>query len=1084
VTVLFADVVDSTPLAERLDPEEMHALLDRSFQLVLDEVHRYEGTINQFTGDGVMALFGAPLAVEDAPRGAVLAALAIQRALAPLDAEVRERHGMPFLWRIGINSGPVVVGRIGDDLRMDYTAVGDTTNLAARLEQAALPGTVLISEATEHLVSGFFELRDLGALGVKGKSQPVHAFSVLGGRNVAGRIEAAADTGLTALAGREQELAALQTAFESAREGHGQLVMVVGEAGIGKSRLLFEFRRRLADTPHTWIEGRCSPYTMSNPFQVLSDALRRRVGIDDRDDEAAALTKLEAATAGLGADLEWTLPYLRQLLSLPVGDERVTGMDAMDRRSETYRALQALFLRAAEREPLVIAVEDLHWSDPASQEFIAFLADSIPAARVLLIVAYRPGHEHAFGDRSFHVRLALQALPAKAVFSMAESLLECSGELPTDLLELLADKAEGNPFFVEEVTKSLLEEGVLQLENGRVELTRRLADVSVPDRIQDILMARIDRLEEGPKRAIQVAAVIGREFALRLLAQIREAGDRVQDVIGELRSLELIYEKAAHPELAFMFKHALTHDVAYESILRARRRSLHRIVGASIEELYADRLPEHFEALAHHFERGEDWERAFAYHERAAEKAAEAYANQTVVEHCRRALALAERLPGDEIQERCRALEERLGSTHYQLSEFPQSGQAYRRAALLGGSDARRARNLGQAAWSFVWAHDYAACQAAADEAIRLARACDAPAGEAIAQMALDLQEATTQGPHGRLDLGAETVRIAERSGDVEAIVLATAEHALYHEQAGFFREAVRKCQHALEIGRDAHFGLETVTPRWVLGLCLAHLGDYGQALVVLGKALDDCERCGDRALRSRLLNTVGWCYAEMGCYGRAREFDTQSEALAGEMVRLELVAGAPEVHSNAVVNLANGYTATGEPERAFDLLGPLREELDQPGDPWQRWRYALHVYDALARAALASGRPEQALAHGEVELAGAREHGILKVQARAHELRGRACVAMDRRDEAQEMLRDALEVAEGIEYPPVIWRSRSLLAELAGRGGRAAEAERHAAGARELVERLSGALSDAALRREFAALGETLARDPLGAYR
>jgi class 3 adenylate cyclase len=533
VTVLFADVADYTALAERADPEAMHALMDQCFRRILDEVHRYEGTVNQFTGDGVMALFGAPLALEGAPRRAVLAGLAIQRALAPLDEEVQSRYERGFTMRIGIHSGPVVVGRIGDDLRMDYTAVGDTTNLAARLQALAPPGAVWISESTRQAVAGFFELRDAGRQPVKGKRTPVHAFEVVAERPVSGRIEAAVETGLTPLVGREPELAALHAAFESAREGHGQVAFVIGEAGIGKSRLLYEFRQRLAGEPHTWFEGHCSAIANTTAFHAVSDGVRRLFGIDDRDDEAQACAKLEQREADLGGGLAWTLPFVRSLLALAPGDAAVEAMDPIRRRSETVRALQAHFLRAAARQPLVLVVEDLHWIDAASEELLSFLAESTPTARALLLFTYRPGYRHPFGDRSYHVRIAPQALSAQAMHAMTQSLLE-SATLPSELLALIAAKAEGNPFFVEEVTKSLVEEGVLRRTDDGVELTRALADVTVPDSIQDVLMARLDRLADEARRAIQVASVIGREFALRLLAQIREAGDRVQDVVGEI----------------------------------------------------------------------------------------------------------------------------------------------------------------------------------------------------------------------------------------------------------------------------------------------------------------------------------------------------------------------------------------------------------------------------------------------------------------------------------------------------------------------------------------------------------------------
>ena len=650
VTVVFMDVVGFTSMAEPADPEEVHNLMNRCFEVVLERVHHYEGTINQFTGDGVMALFGAPLALEDAPRRAVAASLSVQRALEPLRREVRERLGTDFRLRIGVHSGLVVVGAIGDDLRMDYTAVGDTTNLASRLEALASPGSVLISEATKHQIEGFFELRDHGTLPIRGRQQPLRVFEVLAERGVRDRIEAAAETGLTRFAGRARELEALWAGFESAREGRGQAVFLVGEAGIGKSRLLYEFRRRLeaeASDSYTWFEGHCTSYGRNTAFGPIVDGLRRQFRLDDRDDDARAVAKIEAGERERGGQLEWTLPYLRVLLSLPIGDaEQTKAFEALDtgtRRSEIQRALEARFSRASEKRPLIYVIEDLHWIDTASEEVLVRLVDSIPTARVMLVFTYRPGYRHPFGDRSYHTRLTLQALSEDEMAAVAQSVLDVD-ELPQELRSLIAEKADGNPFFIEEMTQALLEERALRIAHGRAEFTATRAKVAVPDRIQDILMARLDRLPEEPKRAIQVASVIGREFALRLLSRISEAGERISSIVEELRALELIYQKTAHPELAFMFKHALTHDVAYESVLIERRKILHRVVGEAIEELYSDRLAEHYEALAHHYGRAEDWDRALHYHELAAQKASDAFANHAAVRHWREALAICNRL--------------------------------------------------------------------------------------------------------------------------------------------------------------------------------------------------------------------------------------------------------------------------------------------------------------------------------------------------------------------------------------------------------------------------------------------------------
>jgi len=1065
VTVLFADVAGFTSIAERTDPEDVHGILERCFERILEQVHRYEGTVNQFTGDGVMALFGAPVALEDAPRRAVMAALGIQRALGTLREELLAERGIDFRMRIGINSGLVVVGRIGNDLRMEYTAVGDTINLAERLQTAATPGSVVVSEATERLVAGFFETRDLGAITVKGKAEAVRAFEVIAERHVTGRVEALAHVGLTPFVGRGREFDALREAFESARAGRGQVVFLVGEAGIGKSRLLYEFRRQLAAEPHLWIEGRCASYGSATAFLPIVDALRRYYSVDDRDDDASALAKVDEGVAALGGDLGWTLPFVRQLLSLPAGDQAMAALDAATRRSETFRALQALTLQAAQATPLVIAVEDLHWIDPASEEYLAFLSDALPATRALLVCSHRPGYRHPFRDRSYHVRITLRALAESDTTTMTSALLG-TADMPPALRELIARKAEGNPFFVEEVTKSLLEEGALRHEGGRIVLARDLADVAVPDSIHDVLMARIDRLPGDPKRAIQVASVIGREFALRLLQRIADLGDKVPGLVDELRGLELIYEKAGHPELAYMFKHALTHDVAYESILVQRRKTLHRLIGNTIELLYADRLPEQYETLALHFTRGEEWEKALDYHQRAAEKAAEAYANHAVVEHCRQALAVAERLEDRVTDERRRQLEELLGTASFFVSEFRTSAAAYARAAATSEGVEPRATNLCRAAHSYVWAHAYDLADAAADEALTLARGHGLPVPEAGAL----IMKGFFAGVRGDVEedgrLLAEAQRIAERTGHEETIGLTRVFLGELAEWSGDYQRAIAACDEAVAIGRRLRLWHLVVWPTWFRGKALACLGQYGRAIPDLQEMVELCDRIGDRAWKTRVLNTLGWCFAEFGAHARARTFNEQAAAIAREL-------GDPEIVANAEVNLAGNHLALGDLDRALTHLDPLARAVREPGDPWMRWRYSLHVGDACGRVALAQKDPERALRFAGDEVEGARRHRARKLEARALQLRGRALVAMDRRAEATPALEEALAVAQAIGWAPGVWRSLRLLAEVARRSGECAAANARAAQARGVVEGLAVSLPGTDLRQALLAEAE-----------
>jgi class 3 adenylate cyclase/tetratricopeptide (TPR) repeat protein len=638
VTVLFVDLADFTSLSERHDPEDVHGLMTRAFELMLTEVHRYEGTVNQFLGDGIMALFGAPIAHEDHAVRAVHAALGIRKALGDYEDELR-RQGIAFRARQALNTGLVVVGGIGSDLRMDYTAVGDTTNVANRLQQAAEPGHILISEATHRLVEGYFDTRPIGALTLKGKAEPVPAWEVVSARTARTRMDVQVERGLTPFVGREREMAQLLEAFEKARGGHGQVVFVVSEAGMGKSRLLLEFSRRLGDRA-TWLEGNAVSFGESIAFHPLIDLLKRQFRIEEGDSQETMLAKIDRNVLVLGEELRPILPYLRSLLSVNPGDPKVTAMDPKQRRAAIVDALRRLLVRAAERQPQVIVYEDVHWMDRASEELLLATADVVPANRILQILTYRTGYVHALGDRTYHTRIGLDVLSAGDSVEMARAMLDAES-LPKEFELLLARKAEGNPFFVEEMVKSLRETHALQPAGRTYALARRIDEIDVPDTIQDLLTARIDRLDEGPKRALQVASVIGREFSRRLLERLSaEIPVPVEDAVAALWTLEFVYEKSLHPEVSYTFCHALTHEVAYNTLLLHRRRALHRLIGEAIEDLYADRLADHYEILAHHFLRGEEESKARQYLLRAGDKNARVFANHTARALYEQALAL------------------------------------------------------------------------------------------------------------------------------------------------------------------------------------------------------------------------------------------------------------------------------------------------------------------------------------------------------------------------------------------------------------------------------------------------------------
>ena len=485
VTVYFCDIANSTPLAERLGPERMHSLLNQFFELALDEVHRYEGTINQFLGDGFMALFGAPIAHEDHARRTVLAAVRLRQRLQEGATTLEQQYGVTVETRMGLHTGLVIVGAIGDNLRMDYTAVGDTTNVAARLQNAAAPGQIVLSEATHRLVKGYCTTRSLGKLSLKGKAEPMQAWEVLGVSAARTRLEVEVERGLTPFVGRKRELQSLTDCFAQVQTGHGHVVFLVGEAGIGKSRFLFEFHRRLG-TSAIWLEGHALSFGRSMAFHPLIDLLKRNFHIEEGDAESTIIEKIVQNVLRLGVDLQPTLSYLRYLLAVDPGDAAVQTMDPKLRRAEIFAALRHLLIRAAEVHPLVLVFEDLHWIDQASEEFLRFMADSIPTSRVLCLFTYRPGYSHAFGERTYHTRLALPTLSTADSVQMARAML-ATEHLPEALQTLIVQKAEGNPFFIEEVIKSLQEMGAIRRDGSHYVLSRPLAEIVVPDTVQDIL---------------------------------------------------------------------------------------------------------------------------------------------------------------------------------------------------------------------------------------------------------------------------------------------------------------------------------------------------------------------------------------------------------------------------------------------------------------------------------------------------------------------------------------------------------------------------------------------------------------------
>jgi class 3 adenylate cyclase/tetratricopeptide (TPR) repeat protein len=613
VTVLFADLKGSMELLADRDPEEARKIIDPVLELMMEAVHRYEGTVNQVLGDGIMALFGAPLAHEDHATRACYAALRMQNAVSQYTEDIRKRHGVDVQIRVGLNSGDVVVRSIGSDLHMDYTAVGQTTHLAARMEQLARPGTTLITESTLRGAEGFVQVKALGPTPIKGLAEPVPVYEIVGVGTARTRLQASAARGLTRFVGRDAEVDQLRQALEQAGRGRGQIVAVVGEPGVGKSRLFYEFIRSHRTEGWLVLESSSVSYGKATPWLPTIDLLKSYFKIAEHDDVRAVRAKVTGNVLTLDEGLKDSVPPLLWVLDALPKDHELMGLEPAVRRTRTLEAVKRVLLRESRTQPLVLVFEDLHWLDAETQGLLDALVESLPTTPILLAVNYRPEYQQPWGNKSYYQQLRIDALPPDTARALLETLLGDEAALHP-IRRLLIERTEGNPLFLEESVRALVELEVLVGERGAYRLGKDPGTIQIPATVQAILAARIDRLPAGDKRLLQLASVIGKDLPWSLLLETAEhKEDDLRSGLARLQAAEFVFEAKLFPDLEYTFKHALTHEVAYGSLLHDRRRALHaRIVGA-IERVYADRLSEHGDRLAHHAFRGELWEKALHY---------------------------------------------------------------------------------------------------------------------------------------------------------------------------------------------------------------------------------------------------------------------------------------------------------------------------------------------------------------------------------------------------------------------------------------------------------------------------------------
>jgi class 3 adenylate cyclase/DNA-binding winged helix-turn-helix (wHTH) protein/tetratricopeptide (TPR) repeat protein len=1037
VTVLFADIKGSMELIRDLDPEAAQQLLDPALQAMMDAVHRYEGTVNQVLGDGIMALFGAPIAHEDHALRACYAALAMQAALRDYAEVVRRTHGLALQCRIGLNAGDVVVRTIHNDLHMDYSAVGLTTHLAARLEQVAPPDTILLAAATVRLVEGLVRVKAWGPMPMKGLAEPVEVWELLGVSGPRRRLQTARARGLTHFVGRQTELAVLDAALGQARAGHGQVVAVVGEAGVGKSRLVDEFVQAAHTQGWLVLDSAAMSYGQATPYFPVRDLLRRYCHLEEGADMGTIQTRVTEQVLTLDPALRDTIPALLALLDALPEDSPFLQLDASQRRQRTFAALKRVLLRQSQVHPLLLVCEDLHWLDTETQALLDSLGESLPTARLLLLINYRPDYRHGWGSKTYYTQVRLDPLPPESADAFLQALLGNDPSL-APLTPLLIQRTEGNPFFLEESVRTLVETGGLVGEPGAYRMAHALPTMQMPATVQAVLAARIDRLPPEEKRLLQTAAVMGTEVPLPLLQAVGELPEEALRLgLSHLQDAEFLYEASLFPELVYTFKHALTQEVAYGSLLHERRRVLHARIVAALEALAGDRVAEQTERLAHHALQGEIWDKALTYCRQAGEKAMAQSASREAVGSFEQALSTIPHLP-EQHDTREQAIDLRLALN----SALELSDDWGRSLALLGEAESLAVAlddqsRLGQVLLSlslyFRTRGTYDQAIAAAQRALALATASGEVVLQARANLSLGLAY-LSQGNYRRaIDCFRQTVASVDGAWRRERIGLridvvtqpdvnARAQLAYCHAELGTFAEGRALGEEGLRIAEVVAYPLSLMIALWGVGQLSLRQGDLHGALPRLERAMGICQDTDFSLLFPLIAAALGAAYTLAGRVIDAVLLLTQAmeQSITTEWV-------GPQVACR--LSLGKAQLLAGRLEEAHTLAERalvLAREHQQHGSQ----AYALHLLGEIA----ARREPldvAQAEAHYQQALALAEELGMRPLQAHCHCGLGTLYAATGQREQARAALAAAIALYRDMEMAFWLPQTEAALAHV-----------------------------------------------------
>jgi class 3 adenylate cyclase/tetratricopeptide (TPR) repeat protein len=877
VTVMFCDMEGFTKLTEKLGSEETYALMDQIYEILIHKVHDYEGTVNELTGDGIIALFGAPIALEDAPQRAIRSALAIHREMTGFSDTIKSESRIPSIkMRIGIHTGPVVVGSLGSDLRVEFKAVGDTVNLASRMEGLADPGTTYVTEDTFKLTEEFFRFEALGEKKIKGKEEPIRVYQVIAPSARRTRFDVSAERGLTPFVGRERELDLLLDGFERVKAGKGQAFSIISEAGVGKSRLLYEFRKAVANEDVTFLEGKCLSYSSGVAYHPVIDVLKSTFDIHEGEGDQEIIEKVKKGLELIGADEASTLPYLLELLSIKDSGIDQIPMSPEAKKDRIIEAIKRIILKCSELRSLLIAFEDLHWIDKSSEDVVRSHLENIPGSKVLFIFTYRPEFVHTWGAKSYHNQLTLHRLSNRESLEMATHILGTK-EIEKTLEELILEKTEGVPFFIEEFIKSIKDLKIIERRDSTYRLTKDIQQLTIPSTIQDVIMARVDSLPERAKEVLQAGSVIEREFGYELIKRI--VGLPEQELLSHLSVLkdsELLYERGIYPQSTYIFKHTLTREVVYDSIIAKRKKKLHEKIGNAAEELYKDNLSDQYEVLAEHYFLSENYLKSAEYSRLASRKAEKTASLNDAIAHTKKRITSLEQSPQTEdVEKQIIDARTALGVYMIQMNYHAEAKEAIDPITDLAVKHNYK-KKLSQiytilGAYHLAVEENYPEAVKALEKALRISEEvkdivslvlasfwfgfalglnCEFERAASYFQRAVDINVvaknlwgiSANKGMlatcsywyNGKIDLQFETtnesLRIAEESGDIYSKAISYVNHGVSCLGKGLLEEAEKHLSKGIEFCERINLNSWNANAQFYLGETYFEMGDFSKS--------------------------------------------------------------------------------------------------------------------------------------------------------------------------------------------------------------------------------------------------------------